>query len=114
MIRGAEERGELWGVKVCRNAPMVSHLLFADDSLILMQANKKNADCLSDNLTRYCAALGQKVSEAKSSIFFSSNTEANVKLEVCEVQNIMIESLNDKYLGLPALAGQTEVIVFSI
>ena len=93
---------------------MVSHLLFADDSLILMQANKKNADCLSDILTCYCATLGQKVSEAKSSIFFSSNTEANVKLEVCEVQNIMTESLNDKYLGLPALAGQTEVIVFSI
>ena len=37
--------------------------------------------------------------------FFSSNTEANVKLEVCEVQNIMTESLNDKYLGLPTLVG---------
>ena len=48
---------------------------------------------------------GQTVSEAKSSIFFSSNTEANVKLEVCEVLNIMTESPNDKYLGLPALVG---------
>lgn len=69
MIRRAEKRGDLVGVKVCRDEPMVSHLLFADDSLILMQAERKNADCLADILTRYCASSGQKVSEAKSSIF---------------------------------------------
>ena len=36
MLKGAEERGELEGVSVCRAAPQVSHLLFADDSLLLM------------------------------------------------------------------------------
>ena len=105
MLKGAEERGELEGIKVCREAPVISHLLFADDSLILMHVDKKNADCLSDILNRYCANSGQKVSEAKSSIYFSSNTEVDVKTEVCEVFNIMIESLSDKYLGLPAMVG---------
>jgi len=105
MIRGAEERGDLEGVKVCRDAPMVSHLLFADDSLILIQADKKNADCLADILTRYSASSGQKISEANSSIFFSSNMDVDAKLEVCEALNIMTETLNDKYLGLPALVG---------
>ena len=71
MLRGAEERGELEGVKVCREAPIISHLLFADDSLILMHANKKNADSLINILNSYCAIPGQKVSDAKSSIFFS-------------------------------------------
>ena len=105
MIRGAEERGDLEGVKVCRDAPTVSHLLFADDSLILIQADKKNADCLANILSRYSASSGQKVSEAKSRIFFSSNTDVDAKLEVCEALNIMTETLNDKYLGLPALVG---------
>jgi hypothetical protein len=41
MLKGAEIRGELEGVQVCRDAPMVSHLLFADDSLILMNADTK-------------------------------------------------------------------------
>jgi len=105
MIRGAEERGEIEGVRVSREAPAIYHLLFADDSLILMKVDKKNADCLSDILNRYCINSRQKVSEAKSSIFFSSNTEVNVKVEVCDALNIVTEALGDKYLGLPAMVG---------
>jgi len=105
MLKGAESRGELQGVTVCREAPAVSHLLFADDSLILMQADKKNAEVLKNILDRYCMSSGQKISGTKSSIFFSPNTVVETKLEVCEVLNIMTESLTDKYLGLPTLVG---------
>lgn len=82
LLRGAESRGELQGVRVCRDAPVVSHLLFADDSLILMQANKENTDALKSLLDRYCSNSGQKISDAKSSIFFSANTNVEVKVEV--------------------------------
>lgn len=54
MIQQVEENGGLEGIRVCRDAPMVSHLSFADDSLILMHADKKNADCLRNLLDRYC------------------------------------------------------------
>jgi hypothetical protein len=37
MLNHAEEAGQFNGVQVCRDAPMISHLLFADDSLILME-----------------------------------------------------------------------------
>jgi hypothetical protein len=105
LLKGAESRGEIEGIQVCRDAPEVSHLLFADDSLILMHADKRNADNLKCLLDRYCANSGQMVSDAKSSIFFSENTSVSDKLEVCESLNIMTESLCDKYLGLPALVG---------
>jgi len=84
---------------------MVSHLLFADDSLILMNADKKNADCLRNLLDRYCQSSGQMLSVNKSSIFFSENTDPGRRLEVTTSLNIMTESLNDKYLGLPTLVG---------
>ena len=70
MISKAEERDELRGVKVSRDAPTISHLLLTDDSLILMQADKKNAECLASILNRFCASSGQKISEAKSNIYF--------------------------------------------
>lgn len=100
-----KQGGEIEGIRVCRDASEVSHLLFADDSFILMHADKRNADNLKRLLDSYCASSGQMVSDAKSSIFFSENTSVSDKLEVCESLNIMTESLSDKYLGLPALVG---------
>ncbi|GJN03651.1 hypothetical protein PR202_ga21121 [Eleusine coracana subsp. coracana] len=70
-----------------------------------MQPENGNAEKLKEILERYCASSGQKVSEAKSSIYFSPNTGVEVKGEICSVLNIMTESLNDTYLGLPAMVG---------
>jgi hypothetical protein len=83
-----EEVGGIAGVRVCRNAPSVSHLLFADDSLILMKADMNNATSLQQVLDTYCANSGQLVSLAKSSIFFSPNTNTLARAEICEALHI--------------------------
>lgn len=78
-----------------------------------MRAHRENAICLKSILDRYCSNSGQKVSEAKSSfyhvkknqVFISQVTQVDTKVEICEILNIMTESLNDKYLGLPAMVG---------
>jgi hypothetical protein len=100
-----EEVSGIDGVRVCRNAPSVSHLLFADDSLIFMKADMTNANSLQQVLDNYCANSGQLVSLSKSSIFFSPNANALLRSEICATLHIDTEALSDKYLGLPALVG---------
>jgi hypothetical protein len=58
LLKGAESREEIQGVRVCRNTPVISHLLFADDSLILMEANREQAVKLKNILDHYCANSG--------------------------------------------------------
>jgi hypothetical protein len=100
-----EEVGGIAGVRVCRNAPSVSLLLFADDSLILMKADTNNATSLQQVLDIYCANSGQMVSLVKLSIFFSPNTNVLARAEICEALHITTEAISDKYLGLSALVG---------
>jgi hypothetical protein len=65
-----EEVGGINGIWVCGNAPSVSHLLFDDDSQILMKADMTNATSLQHILDTYCANSGQLVSLAKSNIYY--------------------------------------------
>ena len=38
MLNQAEGVGQIAGMKICHGAPSVSHLLFVDDSLMLIRA----------------------------------------------------------------------------
>ena len=68
LLAHGEEIGNISGVKVCREAPTITNVLFADDSLILMKANQQNAETFKSILDLYCVASGQMVSIEKSSI----------------------------------------------
>jgi hypothetical protein len=70
-----------------------------------MRVDGESATSLRRALDRYCAASGQLVSESKSSIFFSPNTQVEIKEEVCSTLNILTEAITDKYLGLPPIIG---------
>lgn len=38
--------GGIQGIKICRDTPAISHLLYADDLLISCRANKENAHAI--------------------------------------------------------------------
>ncbi|GJN35059.1 hypothetical protein PR202_gb23789 [Eleusine coracana subsp. coracana] len=70
-----------------------------------MHADLRNAEVIKAILDRYCLNSGKKISEEKSSVFFSTNTTVDDKAQVCQTLNIMIEAISDKYLGLPTMVG---------
>ena len=57
-------------VKTSRNGPSFSHLFFADDLVLFAEANTENCLAIRDVLQEFCSKSGQKVSEAKSRVFF--------------------------------------------
>lgn len=77
VVSNAEERGErdgkIKGVPVSRGAPSISHLLFADDSIIFCRASVLECDRVMKVLEDYERVSGQKLNKDKTSIYFSKN-----------------------------------------
>jgi hypothetical protein len=101
------------GVRVSRHSPWISHLLFADDCLVITQATKRRADMVAAILEDYNRGSGQLVNKGKSAIFFSLNYEDDAKQAVHESLQIPNEALGEKYLGLPKNAERGSSGVFN-
>lgn len=101
LLTKAEENNLIQGVKVCPNAPSISHLLFVDDSLILFKANKESAEQIQRILQVYEASSGQTINKDKSVAFFGGNVKAKDKEDVMCTLGIEKEALNERYLGMP-------------
>jgi len=80
---------------------VVSHLLFADDSLLFFCANAENAQEINDVMNIYCRASGQQINMDKSSIHFAKGVSNRTREEIKNILNVQNESLSEKYLGMP-------------
>lgn len=80
----------------------MSHLLFADDSLLFFKANRESAQEISEVLQAYCLAAGQQINHEKSSIHFAKGCPQGVRDEIKEALNVQNEALSENYLGMPS------------
>lgn len=62
---------------------MLSNLFFADDILLFAEATVEQAMVIQDCLERFSMASGQKISVAKSRVYFSSNVGVEAKSAIC-------------------------------
>lgn len=113
MLNEAEANGRLRGIRICRNALSVSHLLFGDDSLLLMEASEGAAQEINRILSTYEQCSRQMINKDKSSIFFSKNTDEGRKNNMKRIMGINVEGLTGKYLGLPTYIGKGKAKNFS-
>jgi hypothetical protein len=113
MLNQAEISGELKGIQICQNAPSFNHLLFADNSLVLIKANQASARSLHNFLQLYEVCSGQTINFDKSSVLFSSNTSGVCKQQVLTELHIRAEARTEKYLGLPVYVGRSRKKTFA-
>ena len=107
LLQKAEVDGSILGIKICRGAPRINHLFFADDSLIFMNAVHTGALELKNILQSYERASGQMINREKSSILFSPNTPQSVRNQICSILSIANKAYNERYLGLPVAVGKS-------
>ncbi|EEE56362.1 hypothetical protein OsJ_05493 [Oryza sativa Japonica Group] len=93
--------GSIQPIKVCRGAPGISHLLFADDSLLFFKAEVDQARSVKEALSLYEKSTGQLINPAKCSLLFSEFCSQERQEEIKAVLQIQRTGFEDKYLGLP-------------
>ena len=106
MIKNAELQGDIHGYSLCRRGPKLTHLLFANDSLIFCKATMKECDKVMDLLNKYKEAAGQKVNRSKILLFFSNSVLEEVKHEIKGKLGVPKIMHYEKYIGLPSLVGK--------
>ncbi|BFG34431.1 hypothetical protein CerSpe_207050 [Prunus speciosa] len=108
MISKAINSNVLQGIKLGSDGPIVSHLLFVDDTLVFMKATKPNCDQMVQLLNVFCEASGQQINYSKSCLFFTPNIPDCMRREIEDTLNIREIDDPGKYLGLPTLWGRAK------
>ncbi|XP_062094300.1 uncharacterized protein LOC133800357 [Humulus lupulus] len=108
LITDYVRRGKVQACKVARGAPKVSHMFFADDSYLYCKATESAANNVMELLGYFQLASGQQVNLSKSSVFFSTNTRADVRNKICDMLKVSEAGESCTYLGLPNILGRNK------
>ena len=114
LLKRVEIGGNLRGVSLCPAGPCISHLLFADDSLIFYRASMSNCQTIQSILQIYENASGQNINRGKTNLFFSTNTSAQTQEEIKNLLAILAIQRFEQYLGLPSLVGRAKKRSFNM
>ncbi|KAK2354861.1 hypothetical protein QL285_092328 [Trifolium repens] len=85
MITKAQNQSSINGIAIAQTAPKVSHLFFADDSIIFCRAKKDEPIQLKIIFEEYQRISGQQINMGKSEMTFSPNMQHSIKNEFKEV-----------------------------
>ncbi|KAH1106130.1 hypothetical protein J1N35_009898 [Gossypium stocksii] len=97
---------------VCRNAPPISHLMFADDCILFWKVSTQETNVLKNILEEYESCTGQCINFEKSTVLFSKNVGEHDKNRVVQALNVRCSTDPEKYLGLPNMMGRRKKLAF--
>ena len=82
LISHATSEGHIRGISICKSGPWLTHLFFADDSLLFCKATIQECQYVQDLLRIFEEASGQKLNRDKTTLFFSKVTPHDVQASI--------------------------------
>ena len=106
LLRNAAQHRYLHGVSISWSGPQITHLLFANDSLLFCSASLFECHIIKEILHIYELTSGQKNKLWQNLHFFSTNSpfalREDIRLFLNATSNVSLE----KYLRLPLIIGR--------
>lgn len=113
LISKAALEKKIHGARICRGAPRVSHLFFADDSILFTKASVQEYSMVADIISKYERASGQNVNLSKTEVVFSRDVDVDCRNPVVGVLGVEEVDKQEKYLGLPTVIGRSKKVTFA-
>ncbi|XP_026430967.1 uncharacterized protein LOC113328091 [Papaver somniferum] len=108
----AETHQQIHGSKICKDAPDINHLLFADDCMILCKANLQEYNNLIQIFKEFGQSSGQLINFSKSGIFFSKNTAMDIADNINNTLKVQRINPTIKYLGSHMFTTKSKIQAF--
>ena len=108
LLTRAAASGDIRGISICRNEPRLTHLLFADNSLLFCRAMIQECMHIQALLSTYEEASRQKLNRDKTTLFFSKITDTEIQDSIKDLLGVLEIKQYEKYLGLPSFVGRNK------
>ncbi|CAM8884344.1 unnamed protein product [Rhodiola kirilowii] len=108
-----QEQGLIRGVRVSRTAPMISNLMFADDSILFVRAEVDDIMRLKSTLVKYEDLSGQQINLNKSEVCVGNNVGGDKSRLLRSILGMKSVIKIERYLGLPICFNRRKAELFS-
>ena len=113
LLEKAVQERRNYGVSICKRAPKLTNLHFADDSLLFCRATHSEVNVTMEILQVYVGASSQSISLDKSLVYFSGNTPTEHKQTIVSTLGVKEVVRFESYLGLSTLISCGKYQTFS-
>jgi hypothetical protein len=95
-----EHTNNLTRLKIGRSSPLLTHLLFANDSFLFFKNNTKSLNSIQSTLDWYCTLSGQTINLDKLELYCSPNMTTTQKNTLANALRVTLVDHLGKYLGI--------------
>ncbi|WCJ29110.1 LINE-1 retrotransposable element ORF2 protein [Euphorbia peplus] len=113
LLKDVVDSNKLKPIKLVRDGPNISHLFFADDIMIFLEADVSQILQFMEIMDLFCASYSQKINLQKSKLCVSKNVSDSLARSLSDACNIPLTNCLGKYLGVPLLHDRVKLSTFA-